>query len=75
MRDFLVRNLKNLKNPSPGTTYLTPKIRVVFRAGFKMGWDERDARLSKMLFGSPSNASSSLSRSFAIVFSGYFLRT
>ena len=40
-----------------------------------MARGKRDARLSKMLFGSPSNASSSFSRFFAIVFSGCFFKT
>jgi len=75
MGDFLVQTQKNLKNPSPESGCLAQSRITVIGINFEMCCGKRDVRLKKMLFGSPSNASSSFSRSFAVVFSGYFFKT
>lgn len=75
MGDFLAQTRKKTKNPSPESGCLAQSRIIVIRIGFETGCSKRDVRLRKMLFGSPSNASSSFSRSFAIVFSGYFFKT
>ena len=76
MRDFLTRIRMNQENPSAHSVYLTRKNqKIVIRRDCGMDCGRWDIRLNKILFGSPWNASSSFSISFAIVFSGYFLRT
>lgn len=75
MGGFLAQTLNNLKSPSPGSGCLTQKSQIIIRMDCEMGRGERDARLNNILFGSPSNASSSFSKSVAIVFSGYFFKT
>ena len=75
MGDLLAQTQKKPKNQSPESGYLAQSRIIVIGINFGMGCGKRDVRLKKMLFGSPSNASSSFSRSFAVVFSGYFFKT